>query len=84
MKNSIPPELIWACRRGMLELDMLLKGFLTQEYPHLNKEEQIAFAQLLTCQDQDLFLWLFAGAIPAETRLIDVINKIRSYAQSRF
>src|SRR3990167_2070507 len=51
-------RLQWACRRGMLELDILLQRYLAQGYPQALPLEQQRFEQLLACTDQDLFDWL--------------------------
>lgn len=51
-------RLIWACRRGMLELDLMLRQFLDEVYPALAEADQLCFQNLLMCEDQDLFGWL--------------------------
>ncbi len=48
-------KLAWACRRGMLELDILLNRYLDQAYDHASLQEQMDFKKLLECQDQVLF-----------------------------
>ena len=45
------------CRRGMLELDVLLEPFLADVYLTLDEEDKQRFSNLLTCEDQDLFPW---------------------------
>lgn len=57
-------ELKWACRRGMLELDLLLEHYLDHDYDQLNPADQALFTLLLSEADQDLFSWLFADARP--------------------
>lgn len=51
-------RLVWGCRRGMLELDLMLRQFLDEAYPALAEADQLCFQNLLTCEDQDLFGWL--------------------------
>ena len=48
-------RLRWQCRRGMLELDLLLLPFFDKYYLGLSKSEQVLFEQLLSYQDQDLY-----------------------------
>jgi len=48
-------KLAWACRRGMLELDILLQRYLNQKYEEASTQEQADFKKLLECQDQILF-----------------------------
>lgn len=51
-------QLAWACRRGMLELDILFERYFNEQYDHASHAQQQAFQTLLTYQDQDLFNWL--------------------------
>lgn len=51
------PRLRWACRRGMLELDILLSSFVDEAYDDLSLENKEAFERLLVCQDPELFAW---------------------------
>lgn len=50
-------RLRWACRRGMLELDVLLLPFVDSCFGELSFEQQELFEDLLTCDDPDLFAW---------------------------
>lgn len=51
------PRLRWACRRGMLELDVLFMPFVEEAYDALSAEEKAIFERLLECQDPELFAW---------------------------
>lgn len=51
-------RLRWACRRGMVELDVLFMPFVETEYDSLSAEQQAAFRKLITCDDPDLFAWI--------------------------
>ena len=61
-------RLKWACRRGMLELDVLFIPFVDEAYDELTSKEQHIFERLLTEQDPDLFAW-FMG-----TKLVKTVN----------
>ena len=50
-------RLIWACRRGMLELDVLFEPFVIEAYDELSDEQKAVFRRLVTCDDPDLFAW---------------------------
>ena len=50
-------RLRWACRRGMLELDVLFMPFVEEAYEHLSTSRQMVFERLLACQDPELFAW---------------------------
>lgn len=84
-KNLIDniPKLQWACRRGMLELDVLLGNFLKTAYPKLSAEEKQAFVKLLDCTDPELFAWLLGHEQPTEAELISIIEIIRRHAHTR-
>lgn len=51
------PRLRWACRRGMLELDVLFMPFVEKSYDALSSEDKDVFERLLECQDPELFAW---------------------------
>ena len=40
-------RLRWSCRRGLLELDLVLQRFLREEYPLLGDEQKQTFRRLL-------------------------------------
>lgn len=50
-------RLRWACRRGMLELDVLFMPFVEEAFDELSDEHKETFERLLTCDDPDLFAW---------------------------
>ena len=77
-------KLAWACRRGMLELDVLLGNFLKGAYGSLSLEDKQAFTDLLSYPDPDLFAWLLGQSIPEDKELANITGMIRQYAQSRF
>ncbi len=76
-------QLQWACRRGMLELDVLLGNFLAEAYPHLPMVEQKQFVELLNCTDTELFAWLMGREIPDDSGLLHITEAIRRHARSR-
>ncbi len=59
-------QLRWACRRGMLELDLILLPFLENVLPTLDESYKLKFEQLLECEDQDLFAWLMKRGEPED------------------
>jgi antitoxin CptB len=83
VETIIPPQLRWACRRGMLELDVLLGNFLEEAYLSASKKDQKQFVKLLNCNDQELFMWLTGKEIPTQTDLTDIVGKIRHHAKIR-
>lgn len=71
-------RLKWACRRGMLELDVLLMPFVDEAFADLSFEDQELFERLLTSDDPDLYAW-FMGHQECEdselARMVDIIIK---------
>ena len=70
-------RLRWQCRRGMLELDLLLNRFLETRFPDLGAAERAAFNRLLGYQDQILYDWLMGHAVPADAELRELLERIR-------
>ncbi len=70
---------IWGSRRGMLELDLILLPFVEQRYCTLSAEQQALYAQLLTCEDQDLFVWFLHRQEPADANLKSIVELVRAH-----
>lgn len=70
-------RLLWASRRGMLELDLILQPFVEKIYPSLSAEEQQLYQQLLECEDQDLFVWFLRRQEPEDPDLRRIVSIIR-------
>lgn len=45
----------WRCKRGMLELDIVLQRFVDKHYTQLNETELQQFDTLLNLPDNDLW-----------------------------
>ncbi len=72
----------WACRRGMLELDLFLLPFFEHHYQDLDEKMQQTFIQLLSCDDPDLFAWLMGKSKPL-AQYTFIVEKIRAATQNR-
>lgn len=70
-------RLKWRCRRGMLELDLLLDRFLENGYNRLTDKEKIDFNRLLDCQDDKLYSWFYQGEVPDDETLAALVARIR-------
>lgn len=75
-------KLAWACRRGMLELDIFLGRFLNEAYPHLPQAQQALFKELLAQPDPDLFSWLMGHTQCPVTELQPICEQIRQHVQN--
>ena len=76
-------RLLWASRRGMLELDLILQPFVEQAYPALEFSDQVRYQQLLEEQDQDLFAWFLKRQDPQDADLLRIVSIIRDHTQSQ-
>lgn len=68
----------WKCRRGMLELDLLFKGFLDCGYAQLNEQQQHCFDRLLDYPDAVLLEWMMGRIRPTDKDVVQIVNKIRA------
>lgn len=70
------PRLRWACRRGMLELDVLFLPFVNEAYDDLTSEKKAVFERLLECQDPELFAWFMGHKECEDAELNDMVQFI--------
>ena len=74
-------RLAWQCRRGMRELDELLKGFMARHYAGLGDEQLTAFTRLLEYPDSILLELLMGRMRPADKEVAHLVQEIRNTAQ---
>lgn len=74
-------RLRWRCRRGMLELDVMLQQFLRRGFGDLDAAQRAEFVALLDYPDPEL-LDMLLGRVPLQGGMADVIAKIRASARS--
>ena len=67
----------WQCRRGMLELDLLLQAFLQHHWHELDAEGRALFLQLLGHKDQILLEWLHGDSVPHDAAMRELLGTIR-------
>ena len=48
----------WRSRRGMMELDILLRRYLNQAWANADAGERTTYVRLLECEDTHLWPWL--------------------------
>lgn len=73
------PELArvqWRCRRGLLELDLILQAFLDRHYLTLSEAEKQAFIQLLELPDNTLLDYFNKKQQHPDPELNQLIRKI--------
>jgi antitoxin CptB len=69
----------WHCRRGLLELDLLLERFVAQRLDALNAAQIEVFKELLQYEDNDLLDMVMGRAEPVDASvsgLLDLLRKV--------
>jgi antitoxin CptB len=72
-------RLLWHCRRGMKELDIVLERFVRASLPLASRLERGLLAQLLALPDPELAQYLLGAAAPHEAQLAAFVARIRAY-----
>jgi len=67
----------WACRRGMLELQVLLQPFVENFYQEMSDEDKTVFIRLLECEDPELFAWFMGHEVCPDAELARMVVKVR-------
>lgn len=70
-------QLKWRCRRGLLELDIVLQTFLENHYSTLTTDEKSLFTCLLELPDPTLMRWLIQNEPCEDQKLSAFIQKIK-------
>ncbi|WP_373081068.1 succinate dehydrogenase assembly factor 2 [Zhongshania sp.] len=75
-------RICWACRRGMLELDLVMEPFVQKRFRDLDEADQQRFIKLLECEDTELFSWFLGRVEPEDPELIKIVRMINAYAKA--
>ena len=70
-------KLRWQCRRGMLELDYVLRDFLEDTYPGLSQSDKALFVRMLDFEDQLLLDWLMGNVVSSDAGIRRMIGQMR-------
>ena len=80
-KTTEQRRLAWRCRRGLLELDIVLQRFIASHFDDLTEQEMLAFDALLALPDNDFWnlitsnsLQQNGGADAVQKRVINKLN----------
>ncbi len=69
-------RLLWRCRRGMKELDILLERFAHAHLPAASAEQRQTFERLLQLPDPLLADYLLGHEQPADAALAALVLRI--------
>lgn len=69
-------RLVWRCRRGTRELDLILGRFLESGYGRLDTRQRDAFERLLDAEDDRLQAWFLTDEVPADRDIAEIVEII--------
>lgn len=69
----------WRCRRGLLELDLLLGGFWERHHATLEPGEMAALERLLTLSDMEIADRLQGGVPAGDADLEALVQRLRLF-----
>ncbi len=78
MDRAAHDRLKWKCRRGLLELDLVLERFLARDASALDPEGLERFSALLELQDNDLWDIVNGRSERYDERLGDIVARLRA------
>jgi antitoxin CptB len=78
MTSNTLPQLRWRCRRGMLELDLLLNDFLNEHFSQLDSEQLELFETLLDYPDPVLLDLLLGKMQASDQVMAELIARVRA------
>jgi antitoxin CptB len=74
--SSAPGQLVWRCRRGVKELDLILGHWLDQRYAQASADERALFARFLELPDPELAGYLLSHAKPADPEFAALVAQL--------
>lgn len=66
-------KLLWRCKRGMLELDLILQPFVKERFDDLSPSLKADFVALLEVEDPTLYAWLLGHEPVIEPRFKEIV-----------
>ena len=78
MERARRDRLQWKCRRGLLELDLVLSQFLERQVAAMSAVELAAFDELLDYPDTELWDVVSGRSDRFDPRLDAVVSRLRA------
>ena len=69
-------RLVWRCRRGTKELDVMLERYLTHDFAAASSAELEVFERLLALPDERLAQYLYGHETPTDPALAALAGRI--------
>lgn len=70
-------RLLWRCRRGIREMDIVFTDFIQQHYDGLSDEEKQGLEELLDQPDLDILNWIMGKDQPGNDTLRHMVTLIQ-------
>ena len=67
----------WRCRRGLLELDLVLSRFLESQFENLTSDQRGALTRLLDLPDNDLLDMVMGRAETSDPGCAEIVKFLR-------
>ena len=77
-KNININKLIWASRRGLLELDLLLEPYIRSEFNKMSDFDQTNLYEFLKLDDDELFDF-FLGSKEVPQQFLAVVSEVLEF-----
>ena len=74
-------KMLWRCRRGIRELDSLLRPFAEDCYDELSPLDKTRLQTLLGYQDNQILDWILGREIPDREGLQSLVDSIIRYSK---
>jgi antitoxin CptB len=78
MLDAEQRRLAWRCRRGMLELDIILQKFVNEQFGSLTIDELEVFDEMLDLPDSDFWEKIRDTKQVSNQSLQSVLSKLRA------
>lgn len=72
-------RLLWRCRRGLKELDVLLERYAGATLAGASGAERRVLARLLDQPDPELAGYLLGGSVPQDPELAGLVDRILAF-----
>jgi antitoxin CptB len=79
--DEVARRLLWRCRRGMKELDILLERYVRSRLAQASAEDRATLEQLLDLPDPELADHLFGHSSVSDPRMAALVAAIRTHPE---
>ena len=76
--NADIARLTWRCRRGMRELDAVLRSFVDSGLATLDDNDLGRFERILELPDPELLAYLTGRSVPVDLDIARLIERVRA------